>query len=121
MALVHFPAIARWLVHEIDVAAEQACDEEASRIVGDRVTVASTILVVERAAQHAVFQSLTPIASGFGSSATERRVVSLLSAPCLPTSMSAFGAVLGTGALALLCVSSAFHDVVESVLSFVTN
>ena len=121
MALVHFPAIARWLVHEIDVAAEQACDEEASRIVGDRVTVASTILTFERAVQRATFPSLAPIASGFGPSSTERRVMSLLAAPHRPASMSVLGAVLGLGALALLCGSSGFHDVVETLLSFVTN
>jgi Zn-dependent protease with chaperone function len=42
---VHVPGIGSWLVREIEIAAEQACDEETGARVGDRTTVAETIRV----------------------------------------------------------------------------
>jgi len=50
-------SVARWLGREGRHRRRAACDEEAARAVDYRVAVASAILAVERAAQHAVRRS----------------------------------------------------------------
>jgi len=121
LATLHLPVVARWLVREIDVAAEQACDEEAGKLVGDRVAVASAILTVERALQQAAAPSLSPIAVAFGKRAVERRVESLLREPEPPRSLRAIAAWIGAAAIAVLAGASELHHVTESLLSFIAH
>ncbi len=119
LATLHFPRMARWIVREVDIAAEQACDEEACQIVGDRVAVASAILAVERVAQHAAAEQLAPVAVAFGQRAAERRVEALLAEPGTPRSLVTLGAALGVAAIGVLAASLQLHHLVESLLSFV--
>ncbi len=137
LAALHFRSVARWLVREIDVAAEQACDEEAGKLVGDRVAVASAILAVERAAQHTAAEPLALVAVAFGQRAAERRVEpllaerrvesllaerrveSLLAEPGPPRSLATLVAGLGAMTVFVLAASGELHHLVESVLSFV--
>lgn len=53
-ALLHLPAVRRVLLREFLLATEQAADEHAAAAVGDRLTVAETILAVARANPHRV-------------------------------------------------------------------
>ena len=119
LATLHVPAVSRWLVRELDVAAEQACDEEAGQMVGDRLAVASAILAVERAAQHAAAEQLAPVAVAFGQRAAERRVVSLLAEPEPPRSLVALAAGLGAVGSCVLAASGELHHLIESLLSFI--
>jgi Zn-dependent protease with chaperone function len=119
LATVHVSSVARWLVREIDIAAEQACDEEAGRAVDDRLAVASAILAVERATHHSAMAQLAPVAVAFGQRAAERRVEALLADPVPPRSLLALTLLAGAVALALLSQSGELHHLIESLLSYV--
>lgn len=121
LASLHLPAAAQWLVHEVDIAAEQACDEAAVVSVGDRLTVAAAILGVERMTQRALSFALSPAVVAFGACAVERRVEALLADPLpsrgLRTVVSSFaGAVL-----CALLISDELHHLTESLLATFTH
>lgn len=116
-AAAHLPGAGRWLVRELAIAAEQACDEEAGALVGDRVAVASAILAVERAGLHAAARDVGPLAVAFGERAVERRVESLLAEPTRPAPLRPFYVGLVLAAAALLVGSGGLHHATESLLS----
>lgn len=121
LAVVHLPWVGRWLVHELEVAAEQACDEEAARLVTDRVSVAATILTVERAAQHAAARELDTVAVAFGARAVERRVEALLGEPMPPRSLRPVAISLGIVLVSVLVLADELHHLTESVLSVIAH
>ena len=47
-SVLHFPAVRRWLLADLSLAIENACDEQTTEAVGDRLHVAETIVHVER-------------------------------------------------------------------------
>ncbi len=120
LASLHLPSAARWLVRELEVAAEQACDEAAGRVVGDRLAVASAILAVERAVQDASAQQFAEVAVAFGQRAIERRVESLLSEPGSVRSLRTPLAWFGAAAIGVLATTTELHHLTESLLSFIT-
>lgn len=113
--------IRRWLVRELSVAAEQACDEEAAASVRDRVAVAATILCVERMTRDAKLSALDPVTVAFGACAVQRRVESLLGDPLLPRSLRRVGVIVGAVVFAVLVLANEVHHVTESVLSVVAH
>lgn len=121
LAVFHLPAVARWLVSELEIAAEQACDEEAAESVGDRVAVASTILTVERAAQDASTDLLGLVAVSFGQRGVERRVEPLLAEPAPPRSLRTPAAWVGVATVGVLVVADELHHLTESLLSFLAH
>jgi Zn-dependent protease with chaperone function len=121
LAAVHLPGVARWLVRELEIAAEQACDEEAACAVADRVAVASAILSVERAAQHAAHAPYVTATVAFGECAVARRVESLLAEAPPPGSLRGAIMWLGVGAAGLLGLADQLHHVTESILSVVVH
>ncbi|WNG17428.1 M56 family metallopeptidase [Cystobacter fuscus] len=121
LAVVHLPRVARWLVRELEIAAEQACDEDAARAVGDRVAVASAILSVERATRHAVAERLVPVAVAFGQCAVARRVESLLAEPVPTRSLRGVALGLVAALMGVLGTSATLHHLTESLLSVVAH
>lgn len=121
LAVIHMPKTARWLVREVEIAAEQACDEEAAEGVGDRLAVASAILTVERAAQHAAARELDGLAVGFGECAVERRVEALLADPRPQVSLGPLVILLGLAALTVLALAGELHHLTESFLSAIAH
>lgn len=121
LAVFHLPAVARWLVSELEVAAEQACDEEAAECVGNRVAVASTILTVERAAQDASTNQLGLVAVSFGQRGVARRVEPLLAEPAPPRSLRAPAAWVGVATVGVLVLADELHHLTESLLSFIAH
>jgi Zn-dependent protease with chaperone function len=121
LAMMHLPSIGRWIVQELEVAAEQACDEEAARLVADRVAVAVVILAMERALAHAASREVGPVAVAFGSRAVERRVEALLRDA--PPAQSLGGPLLAAavGLVALLGSADELHHVTETVLSIIAH
>lgn len=115
-SVLHLPIMARWLVRETQIAAEQVCDERAGARVGDRLVVAATLLKVERAAGAHEFGAL---AVGVNACALERRVEALLSAPREAGSLQAIYLTLAFGAVVSLLAADDVHHVTESLLSFV--
>lgn len=75
----HFPPLRRILQEALQLAMEQACDEAAARAVDNRITVAETLLVLERAHQNPSSKRATPPAIlRFDAHPVEARVKSLL-------------------------------------------
>lgn len=121
-ALWHVPVVARWLARELEIAAEQVCDEEAGTIVGDRIAVAEAILSVERAAQAQAAAMLAPsTAVAFGERAVERRVESLLRDPQPALPLLPVYAILCMSVATLLLCANGLHHATESVLSVIAR
>lgn len=121
LAVFHLPWAGRWLVHELEVAAEQACDEEAAPSVTDRVSVAAVILAVERAAQGVVASEISPVAVAFGARAVERRVEALLGDPPQQQSLRPLVISAGVAVVSLLVLADELHHLTESVLSVIAH
>lgn len=121
LAVVHLPWVGRWLVRELEVAAEQACDEAAARCVADRVSVAATILTVERVARHAGTWDLAPIAAAFGARAVERRVEALLDEPVPPPRLRWLNVTSAAALGSSLVLADELHHLTESVLSIIAH
>lgn len=117
---LHVPGVGTWLLREIEIAAEQACDEETGTRIGDRTKVAEAILAVERLAQLTP-ESLLPGAVGFGDCAVIRRVESLLAEPKAPRSLRPLGAALCLVMAAVLLGSSTLHHTTESLISVIAH
>lgn len=121
LAVFQLPWVGHWLVHELEVAAEQACDEEAARSVTDRVSVAAAILAVERAAQGAVAREISPVAVAFGARAVERRVEALLGDPLPQQSLRLLVISSGVALVSLLVLADELHHLTESILSVIAH
>ncbi len=121
LSVAHLLSVARWLVREVELAAEQACDEEAALLVNDRLAVASAILTVERAAQSGAFRDLGDMAVAFGERAVARRVEALLAEPNATTSLRRSALVFAAIAAMLLGASGELHHLTESVLFILTR
>lgn len=118
---LHLPGVGRSLVREIEIAAEQACDEETGELIGDRTTVAETILAVERLAQSTPNGIMPAAAVGFGASAVGRRVESLLQEPKAPCSLRPLMVALGAFTVAVLLGSKDLHHTAESLISVIAH
>jgi beta-lactamase regulating signal transducer with metallopeptidase domain len=117
LAVLHFPWVADWLVRELDIAAEQACDEEAARAVGDRLSVASAIVQVQRMLRSHPVRAASPVALSLVQHGVERRVASLLDPAPARTSLRGPIAVVAVAAATLLALSGELHHLTEFLLS----
>ena len=117
LSSVHLPATARWLNSELEVAAEQACDEVAAIRTGDRLAVAETILTVERAIRVAQPHHLGAVVVGFAPQATARRVEALLNDKIESGSLQPLAIGLGIFMLVALATSPELHHNFESILA----
>ena len=120
LSVVHLPGVGRWLTSERDVAAEQACDDEAAA-VADRLAVAATILRVERAVWQSSAVGLELVGSAFGARAVERRVEALMAEPSAPTSLRALTGSLGVALVAVVLHADDLHHLTEFLLSAVAH
>lgn len=118
LAVAQLPGLGRWLLRELAIAAEQACDEEAGRVAGDRLAVAAAILAVARAADHGRPAPFGGFAMGAGHLAVERRVEALLQ-PSAGSEAALWPWIAGFCALALASglAADGLHHAAESLLS----
>jgi Zn-dependent protease with chaperone function len=115
-ASLHMRWIGRWLRAELGIAAEQVCDEQAARIVGDRVAVAATILVVQRA-WSAEPGHVDSLGVAFAGACIERRVRSLLAPPLRVRSFAVLAWCLALAAALEVTAAGELHHLVESFVS----
>ena len=118
---MHLPGTRGWIVRELEVAAEQACDEDAGRVAGDRAAVAAAILRVERATQHHALRALGALAVGAGTCAVERRVRALLDDPLSRASLGWFYGTLGLVVTVTLAAAEPLHHATEAFLSMLVH
>lgn len=110
----------RRLLFELELAAEQCCDEAAACAIGDRLAMADTIIKVERLLQHPP-PALSALAVSFGGTTVPQRVTSLLE-PQRPESRKVPLLAVLFLALALLFTSSApIHHATETLLAVLTR
>lgn len=113
------PRVGRWLLREVALAAEQACDERAAMVSGDRLTVAETILRVERmVAGNTVFVNL---AVGFGEGAVCRRVSALLEPPLPAPTLRPIYAATALVTISTLLLAGHLHPWTESLFGLVIH
>jgi len=108
------PTVSEELLVELQLASEQACDEAAARDIGDRLTVAETLVRVERLVgrcQHGAIGA----AVAFSGATTSERVKALLDAPIGgPTRLSGRAYVVAATAAAVALTHPMQH-IAESV------
>jgi Zn-dependent protease with chaperone function len=116
--LFHGPATGRALLAALDLACEEACDEEAATHLGDRVRVAQAIVAAARIAPRPP-PALAAGVVGFTVDALTHRVTTLLDSP---RHDPAWPRGIAAGAVLLLVVlSPAMHHAIETVLSLLAN
>ena len=107
----HLPASRRALCGELELAVERAADEAAARTVGDRITVAETLLAVAR------MRPVPAPGSGFTADPLEARVQALLDgANATERPWRGPASLLAVSSLALLVLSPQFHHGLETLL-----
>lgn len=80
LTLAHLPSVRRRILAELRLACEQACDEAAAQVCGDRARVAETIVAAERAAA-SMGPFIAAAGLAFGGGDLVGRVESLLASP----------------------------------------
>jgi beta-lactamase regulating signal transducer with metallopeptidase domain len=106
----------RRMLDELELAAEQACDEAAASAVRDRLVVADTILAVERATSD-IPGDLRPLAVAMGQLAIETRVRALLDPPEQRGALHLAYAAMVAISIGLALQADPLHHAVESLLS----
>jgi MFS family permease len=115
--LLYWPSVRRRILAALELAAEQACDEEAAETAGDRLKIAESILAVERVLSCNPAPAAGPLASSFAAVAAVQRVESLVADRLPRRSTIAFVLAICAGAVALLLFSPHVHHATESLLS----
>lgn len=115
MASLHLPCSRRRLLHQLDVASEQACDESAAAVVGDPTEVASAIVTIARLQRPNI---PTRFALAFGAHPIEQRVRGLLDQrwvrfPRFAGSLTAAGLVA-----AFIVAYEPLHHAFETALTY---
>ena len=117
LAALYPRAIRQRITHALELAAEQTCDEEAARVVGDRLTVAETILRVERAVAGRSASPIGVCSVGMQDSDVERRVETLLDLAQTRGSLRPLWLVVGVMVALLFLAADELHHTIESLLS----
>jgi Zn-dependent protease with chaperone function len=118
LGVLHLPSTRRRLAADLQVACEQACDEEAALRVGDRVAVAAAIVRVAR-----LQGAAAPWPSvAFGGGDVEARVGALLAPEIAhrPLPRLPFWIAIATATLALL-LAAPLHHAAETLVAFLTH
>lgn len=114
LALLHFPIMARYLLAELDLAAEQACDAAAARQLGDATDVASAIVAMARAGSVRTPRS----AVAFGAIRIEARVEALLRTKWSQRAPVSAPGLAAAAAVALAHSYESLHHTLESALQY---
>jgi Zn-dependent protease with chaperone function len=120
LSTAHVPAVRRRLLAAFELACEQACDEAAAARVGDRLSVASAIVTMER-----MCRGVLPAGAGLssiGGSNVEARVTALLGQAAPPHRRWMPASVIAVLAVALaVAAADPLHHVTETLLSFLAH
>ena len=121
LSLVHLRRTRLRLLADLDLAAEQACDEETGVLLGDRLRVARALLALERLLQGTGMRvGLAGVS--FGSSSVIPRVESLLGAPGSPVPHNkARRWLVAVAAAALLLLADPLHHSTETILGLLAR
>lgn len=113
VSAVHLPRVRAELLRDLELASEQACDEEAAVRVGDRLLVARALLAVER-----LFPAPAAATAGlrFGGAHLVARVESLL-APARPAATARDRGMIAVALAVLVALSDPLHHLAENIIT----
>lgn len=122
IACLHVPWLRRQLLEDLALAAEQACDEEAAKQVGDRLLVADTIVQAERLFHQLIFSAPVLVPSFMGSQVVAR-VEALLANPQkrVPAQPMMSYVCAGLIMAASMFVAEPLHQLAETVLGLLVG
>lgn len=117
LSLAHLPPARRALLTDLDLAAEQACDEAAGLRLGDRLGVAHALIALERLL-HGTAARFGLAGVSFGGSAVVPRVEALLAEPAVtaPHNKTRRWLVVVAAVVALLLLADPLHHLTETIL-----
>lgn len=118
-SVFHLPKTRQRLLRDLQLACEQACDEQASDRSGDRLLVARALLRVERLLARGRVK-LPALAFGFGSAGIISRVEALAGDPIRRAPLW-LPAVLCAFLVALVVAADSIHHTTETLLGLVTR
>jgi Zn-dependent protease with chaperone function len=108
------------LLSDAALACEEAADEEAAGVVGDRTVVAEAVVAVERLLGERAHQLGRAV--GMTGCATEVRVEALLRDPILPSPVASSRRILwGALVAGALLAASEIHHLTETVLDLIAR
>jgi beta-lactamase regulating signal transducer with metallopeptidase domain len=110
----------RRLLFELELAAEQSCDEAAACAIGDRLVVADTIIKVERLLQHTP-PALSALAVSFGGTTVPQRVTALLEPQRTESRRFPILGVVSMGLVLVFTSSAPIHHATETLLAVLTR
>jgi beta-lactamase regulating signal transducer with metallopeptidase domain len=117
LTILWWPRARASVLEDLGLACEEACDERAAEVVGDRLLVAEAILAVRRISAG----STDVLASAFGQDATAARVRSLIAEERgRPLRLGRAVLVLAVVLVVTLGMSDPLHDAVETLVSLAT-
>ena len=120
LSLGHLPGTRRALERDLELACEQACDERAGAMMGDRLRVAEALVAVERLRQNLLMMG--PAALAFGASGLTARVDSLLSPSTgSPWSRRSKLALLAATCALAIGLADPLHHFAETLLHYVLS
>ncbi|MFW5968455.1 MAG: M56 family metallopeptidase [Persicimonas sp.] len=113
-ARMHFESVREPLIERLDIACEQACDQSAAEAIGDRLTVAETILAVERARGD---EPSRPSALEFGGAPLQARVTAMVDDQWRAPLWWIGGAIIAGAAAGFGRYYDLLHHTVETMLA----
>lgn len=121
LSLAHLPRVRTMMLADLELATEQACDEEAGERLGDRLSVARALIEVERLLEDG--RSRMGLAAvSFGGSSLAPRVASLLAEPVLPGPRGKIvHRIIMAAAAAALLLADPLHHLTETLLGLLSG
>ena len=121
LSLPLWPGLRRELLTELAVSSEQACDEAAGRELGDRLSVAETILAVERLLADVPPPRHSGPLLAFGGNAVPQRVAGLLADAPAQASRALAALIVGGAIAAGWLFDGALHHTTEHLLNLLLH
>jgi Zn-dependent protease with chaperone function len=119
MSIAHAPQTRGRLLRDLDLAIEQACDDQAGHVVGDRLTVARALIAVRKLGQtRPCAAALTTLS--IGGSSLDARVEALLGEP-VAASPRAGRALLAAAVVVAALAADPLHHLAETALGLLTR